>query len=119
MKKSATDVAVDQPDFGIRIKSLRRENDLSQQDLAELIDRSVDLVNLIERGKSFVTRTTLKRLANVFQVPEMSLFDYSKNKEFVDSGGLRWRASRKRSPLIVRHRKVQISVSRKSPSKSR
>jgi transcriptional regulator with XRE-family HTH domain len=117
VKKSAADVAVDQPDFGIRIKSLRRENDLSQQDLAELIDRSVDLVNLIERGKSFVSRTTLKRLANVFQISEMLLFDYSKNKEFVESGGLRWRASRKRSPLIVRHKKVQISVSHKGRGK--
>jgi transcriptional regulator with XRE-family HTH domain len=37
---SEREVEVEQPDFGIRIKSLRRENNLSQQDLAELIDRS-------------------------------------------------------------------------------
>ena len=108
--KEPTEVEVDQPDFGIRIKSLRRENDLSQQALAELIDRSVDLVNLIERGESFVSRTTLKRLAKAFGISEMALFDYSGNRAFVESGGLKWRASRKSSPLIVRRKRVYLRV---------
>ena len=113
MQKKPADIEIDQPDFGIRIKNLRRDNDLSQQDLAELIDRSVDLVNLIERGKSFVSRPTLKRLAKVFRVSEMTLFDYSGNRAFIESGGLKWRASRKRSPLVVRQKKVYLRVSKK------
>jgi ribosome-binding protein aMBF1 (putative translation factor) len=110
---SEREVETHQPDFGIRIKSLRREHDLSQQDLAELIDRSVDLVNLIEREKSFVSRPTLKRLVKVVGISEMALFDYSGNKAFIESGGLKWRASRKTSPLIVRCKKVHIRVTKK------
>ena len=109
---SEREVEVKQPDFGIRVKSLRREHDLSQQDLAELIDRSVDLVNLIERGKSFVSRPTLKRLAKAFAISEMALFDYSGNKTFIESGGLTWRATRKSSPLIVRQKNVYLRVSK-------
>ncbi|HCT60457.1 MAG TPA: XRE family transcriptional regulator [Acidobacterium sp.] len=114
VQQKPADIEVDQPDFGIRIKSLRRDNDLSQQELAELIGRSVDLVNLIERGKSFVSRPTLQRLKDVFGITEMSLFDFSGNKAFIESGGLKWRASRKHSPLIVRHKKVQVRVTRKT-----
>lgn len=102
------DVEVVQPDFGIRIKSLRREHDLSQRALAELIERSEDFINLIERGLGFVGRRTLGRLARVFGVPVGALFDYSGNAGFIKSGGLKWRASRKSSPLIVRHKKVTI-----------
>jgi transcriptional regulator with XRE-family HTH domain len=102
-----------QPDFGIRLKSLRRDNNLSQRALAELIDRSEDLINLIERGVGFVSLDTLERLSLAFQVPVISLFDYSTNGAFIESGGLKWRASRSHSSLIVRNKRVSLSRARR------
>ncbi|MGC1964955.1 MAG: helix-turn-helix transcriptional regulator, partial [Candidatus Acidiferrales bacterium] len=103
-------VKVAQPDFGIRIKSLRRDNDLSQRDLADSIGRTEEFINKIERGKSFVSKTTLERLAEAFKVSIASLLDFTGNKAFIKSGGLKWRASRKRPALIVRHKKVHIRI---------
>jgi transcriptional regulator with XRE-family HTH domain len=108
------EIEVAQPDFGIRIKNLRRDNNLSQRELADLVGRTEDFINKIERNKSFVSRTTLERLAKAFRVPLPSLLDFSRNKEFVNSGGLKWRASRTPPALIVRHKKVHIRVPKKS-----
>jgi len=113
VKEDRTEVQVDQPDFGIRIKNLRRDKDLSQRALADLIDRSEDFINMIERGRSFVSLDTLERLKQVFQVPMESLFTYSGNKAFIESGGLKWRASRTPSHLIVRNKKVFVQILRK------
>lgn len=113
MKQDPTEVRVDQPDFGIRIKNLRRDKNLSQRALADRIDRSEDFINMIERGRSFVSLDTLERLKKVFQVPIQSLFTYSGNKTFIESGGLKWRAPRTPSHLIVRNKKVFVRVLRK------
>lgn len=107
------EIQVIQPDFGIRIKNLRRVNDLSQRALAELVGRSEEFVNKIERNKCFVSRTTLERLAKAFKVSPSSLLDFSGNKDFIKSGGLRWRATRTRPTLIVRHKKVHIRIPKK------
>lgn len=116
MDPECKDVDVVQPDFGIRIKSLRRDNNLSQRALAELVGRSEDFINMIERGLSFVSGSTLRVLAAAFRVSVASLFDYSGNKAFIKSGGLKWRASRKPSPLIVRRKKVVLRVRQKPNS---
>lgn len=107
------EVQVVQPDFGIRIKSLRRDSDLSQRRLADLVGCSEDFINKIERGESFVSKTKLERLARAFKVSIRSLLDFRGNKAFIDSGGLRWRASRTKPTLIVRHKKVDIRVPRR------
>jgi len=104
------EVRVVQPDFGIRIKSLRRDNDFSQRRLADLVDRSEDFINKIERSESFVSKTTLERLARAFDVSIASLLDFSGNKAFIQSGGFKWRASRDRPTLIVRHKKAEVRI---------
>jgi len=107
-------VEIVQPNFGIRIKMLRLNKGLSQQQLADLIELSEDQVGNIERGKSWVGEQTLALLANTLGVPQSSLFDYTRNDEFVEKGGLRARSPRKRTSLIVRRRRtVLIQVPRK------
>ena len=99
-----------QPNFGIRIKKLRFDSNLSQQELAELCELSVDQIANIERGKSFAGEITIAMLANAFKVSQQALFDYSENEAFVKSGGMKWRASRKPSALRVTNRKVHIKI---------
>lgn len=53
-------------ELAIRIKSIRQSAKISQEDLATRINRSVDAVSAIERGKSFPNYDTLKRLADAF-----------------------------------------------------
>ena len=60
---------------GIRIKTLRQNRNLSQADLAADIERSVDAISAIERGKSLPNFETLERLANSLQVPVREFFD--------------------------------------------
>lgn len=93
-----------QPHFGIRIKKLRFDADISQQVLADLCEMSVDQIANIERGMSFTGETTLSMLASAFGVPLLTLFDYSENENFVKNGGMKWRASRKANTIRLQNR---------------
>jgi transcriptional regulator with XRE-family HTH domain len=101
-----------QPNFGIRIKKLRFDANLSQQELAELCELSVDQIANIERGKNFASETTIAMLAAALGMgnDHQKLFDYSENEAFVKSGGMKWRAGRQRSVLLVHNRKVDVTI---------
>lgn len=101
-----------QPNFGIRIKKLRFDSNLSQQELADLCEVSVDQIANIERGKNFAGETTISMLADAFKVSQLALFDYSENEAFVKSGGMKWRASRSSNTVQLRNRKVPITIRR-------
>lgn len=101
-----------QPDFGIRIKKLRLDRDMTQQDLADLCELSVDQIQKIENGKSWTTDLSFALLADALKVSKDSLLDYSGNAEFIKKGGNTSRASRKRGPLTVRGRKVDVQITR-------
>lgn len=60
---------------GMQIKILRQNRSLSQAELSEMIDRSVDAVSAIERGKSLPNFDTLERLADALKVPVKEFFD--------------------------------------------
>ncbi len=60
---------------GARIKALRRRRRLKQDDLAELIDRSVETISSVERGKSLPGYVTLERLSQALNVPVAEFFD--------------------------------------------
>lgn len=59
---------------GIRVKTARRLRGLSQAELAAQIDRTVDTVSAIERGKSLPNVETLDRLGRVLTIPARELF---------------------------------------------
>lgn len=52
--------------FGQELKAYRQKSGLTQEALAELIDRSVDTISNIERGTSGPSHETLRRLSKVF-----------------------------------------------------
>lgn len=92
-----------QPNFGIRIKKLRFDANMSQQRLADLCELSVDQIADIERGKSFAGETTIAMIASAFGLSHSALFDYSENEQFLKSGGMKWRAARNANTLRVRN----------------
>jgi transcriptional regulator with XRE-family HTH domain len=99
-----------QPNFGIRIKKLRFDRNMGQQELADLCELSVDQISNIERGKSWTGELSLALLADAFQVLPQALLDYGENQAFLDSGGSTWRASRKKNTLIIRNRNLNIVI---------
>lgn len=94
---------------------------MSQQELADLCELSVDQIANIERGKNFPSETTLALLAAAFGFgnDHQKLFDYSENDAFVKSNGMSWRASRKPSTLRVRNRMADVDIpkSQRPPKK--
>lgn len=74
--------------LGNHVKSLRKAQNLSQEQLAERIDKSVDTVSSIERGKMYPRFETAIQIADtldvelyeLFQVYDMSVDDKRKIK---------------------------------------
>ncbi len=63
--------------FGMRIAHLRKIRNLTQEQLADKIHRTIDTVSAIERGKSMPNFQTLEKLATIFQLEPKDLFDFS------------------------------------------
>ena len=62
--------------FGLRLKAIRREKKLTQEELATRIGRSVDALSNIERGKSLPNFVTVEQLSQALSVPLKTLFDF-------------------------------------------
>ena len=62
--------------FGKRIKTLRKQKHMTQEQLAEASTISVDFLSLIERGKNGPSFEVIERLARALEVPIKDLFDF-------------------------------------------
>ncbi len=60
--------------FGKRLRSVRRQKDLTQQQLAEAVGISVEFLSLMERGINSPSFETLEKLSEVLQVPVAAFF---------------------------------------------
>lgn len=67
--------------FGMRIKELREQKGLNQEQLAELIDFESRHLSRIETGKSFTTIENLEKIASALNVDIDSLFMFKYEKE--------------------------------------
>lgn len=63
--------------FGSRLRYLRQQKNMTQEQLAEAAKISVDFLSLVERGKNAPSFDTLERLAEALDVPVRALFDFS------------------------------------------
>lgn len=63
-----------QSTFGRNVRTLRKDRGLSQERLAELIQKSVDTVSNIERGFSSTRIKTAEDIAEALGVPLKELF---------------------------------------------
>jgi transcriptional regulator with XRE-family HTH domain len=58
----------------MRIRAIRKRRGLSQEALADLIDRSPDAISNLERGVSVPSYETLEALAKGLKIPLADLF---------------------------------------------
>ena len=64
-------------DFGARLRSIRSERKLTQEQFAERVGISVDFLSLIERGINAPSFETIEQMAKRLRVPVKALFDFS------------------------------------------
>jgi len=62
--------------FGARLRQLRREANLTQEQLASAAEISVDFLSLVERGINAPSFENLDKLAKALGVPVRELFDF-------------------------------------------
>jgi transcriptional regulator with XRE-family HTH domain len=60
--------------FGLRIKKLRLEKHLSQEELAELAKVHRTYIGMVERGEKNVTLTTITKLSKALDITVYDLF---------------------------------------------
>lgn len=65
-----------QRQIGNQIKRYRKKNNMSQEQLAELIGIATNSLSNIECGNSFMTSKTLEKILNIFQISAKELFDF-------------------------------------------
>jgi transcriptional regulator with XRE-family HTH domain len=63
--------------FGTRLKAIRLERRLTQEQFAELIGISVDFLSLIERGLNAPSFNVLEQMARRLRLPVRELFDFT------------------------------------------
>ena len=69
-----------QKKLGQRIASLRRSNELTQEQLAEAVDCSVEFISLVERGVNAPSVAGLEKFAKVLKVEVRDLFTFEGRK---------------------------------------
>jgi transcriptional regulator with XRE-family HTH domain len=62
--------------FGNRLKAIRLDRKLTQEEFAELVGVSVDFLSLIERGINSPSFDVLQRMGERLNLPVQELFDF-------------------------------------------
>ncbi len=66
--------------FGKRIRELRKNKSLTQEQLAEIIGLDVKQISNLETGGCFTTMSTIEKLAICFNCEISQLFNFSHHK---------------------------------------
>ena len=70
---------MDQEKIGKFIAECRKENNLTQEQMSELVGINSRSISLIERGSNFVTAETLTNIAKTLNVSIKKLFDFDED----------------------------------------
>lgn len=67
--------------LGSRIKELRKQRNLSQEKLAELVDISQNALSYIETGDNFCTSETIENLLLLWELMQTNFFAFGHQKD--------------------------------------
>lgn len=62
--------------FGKRLREIREQRRMTQEQFAETLDVSVDFLSLVERGRNAPSFETLDRIAKRLRMPVADLFSF-------------------------------------------
>lgn len=69
-----------QKKLGKRIAELRRARKLTQEQLAEALDCSVEFISLVERGVNAPSVASLEKFAKILKIEVNDLFTFEEKK---------------------------------------
>ena len=67
--------------LGVKIRILRKAAGLTQEQLAEAADMSVNFIGYVERGQRAPSIQTLEQIAQALNVAPKALFEFSEDEE--------------------------------------
>lgn len=70
-----------------RIRDLRKKHDYTLKDLSDKTGLSVSFLSQVERGATTLAITSLKKIADAFEVPITDFFEDASNQNFVVKAG--------------------------------
>lgn len=73
--------------FGKRLKELRKQSNLTQEELSEMLGVFQKQIGNIETGTTFTTMTNLVKLSEIFGIEVKDLFEFNhqkSRKELID-----------------------------------
>lgn len=92
--------------FGKRIKELRKKNNLTQEQLAELLGVFPKQIGNIETGTTFTTMANIEKLAQILNVSIQDLFtiEHNKSKEnlIIEINNLLYNANEEKIKLVYK-----------------
>ncbi|WP_134698659.1 helix-turn-helix domain-containing protein [Ammoniphilus sp. YIM 78166] len=65
-----------------KIKDLRKQHDMTLKDLSEKTGLSISFLSQVERGSTSLAITSLKKIADAFEVPITDFFENEGNQNF-------------------------------------
>ena len=63
--------------LGVRVRTIRKQKGITQDQLAARMGRSVDALSNIERGKSLPSFQTIEQLCEALEIELKTLFDFT------------------------------------------
>jgi len=70
--------------LGRRIKEIRREKNIKQEELAEIIGIAARNLSNIETGRCFPSADSLEKISNALNCKVKDLFDFEHQKDNID-----------------------------------
>ncbi len=67
--------------LGLKIKEVRKQRKITQEQLAEMLDLDVGYISKLEVGRNFPTIGTLEKIAEALGVELYELFRFTQEKE--------------------------------------
>jgi transcriptional regulator with XRE-family HTH domain len=71
--------------FGMRLRDIRVQRRMTQEQFAEVLDISVDFLSLVERGISAPSFETLDKISRRLRIPVAALFVFTTVRESAPS----------------------------------
>lgn len=96
--------------FGLRLRAIRKARNLTQEQFAELLDRTTEAVSNMERGVSLPSVETLIRLSEKLGVPLRDLADALEPAEDADSKRIALESTLAESARRLTLRDLEIAV---------
>jgi len=95
---------------GLRVRAIRQELGLTQDQFAEKIDRSIETISNIERGKSYPGFETLERLWSNLDIHPKVFFEFDEPEKKISNKRAQLLEDLRSSINMMSDRELEIAL---------